>query len=350
MRIKTHLYAPNHESRNCSRRAGWDGRALQKTIPAERAPATWPGRGGQHKPITGMDRLHDTLKYSGPTTRNVKPPKPKGQGRGFFKNLAESEGEEMPILDWIHRLFLLYSGAHNTINAWHRAENVLFFVFVVVGILSVELMLWGVYKYWKIGRLFGKMTKVGKWAGFVAMFYATAGILAQAQLGTESAWLATYYQWILPTSAPAMFLFTFWVQAVDPIMQARRDAEAYEQLVEIEEKRGELDEKRMALDYKSDIRLLKQHMHKQKHIALMTESNSSRTKRALKNAMRAKMPHILKQIGVDPDIRVERNWLGRATRYQLPSRTASNDHSSSANGTKPNGSSKQSKKGGTSFP
>ena len=213
----------------------------------------------------------------------------------------ELTGRELRTLDWIHYMFLFYSGAHNFFNAWARAESLLFFVFVLVGILSVELMLWTIYANWKSGRLVGKMLRLGMYAGVLAMFYATAGILAQAQVEATSGWLATYYQWILPSSAPVMFIFAFLIQAVDPIMTAERDLRAYAHLLKVEAQRDKLDHKRLDLNYRKDVRRLKAHIHRQKLIAMAKESNSRRTRSMLKRAMEIEMPRYLKEIGVPVD-------------------------------------------------
>ena len=205
---------------------------------------------------------------------------------------------DMPALDRIHFLFLLYSGAHNLINAWHRAENALFFVFVLVGILSVELMLYAIYKHWKDGRLVGKMLNISKYAGAFAMFYATAGILAQAQTGSSSEWLYLYYQWILPTSAPVMFIFSFWIQSVDPISTADRDQVAHDHLIRVEEKRILLDKKQLSLREQRDLRRLESHVKNQKILALWKESNSRRTRRILKNTVRSEVPLLLQKVGI----------------------------------------------------
>ena len=208
------------------------------------------------------------------------------------------DAREMPTLDWIHVAFLFYSAAHNFINAFHRAESIMFFFFVVVGILSVELMLWTIYKHWKGGRMVGRMLTISMYAGTIAMFYATVGILAQAQTGTDHEWLNLYYQWILPTSAPVMFIFAFLIQSVDPIMTAQRDAIAYAHLVRVEEQRDELDQKRYELNHRRDVRRLKAHIQKQKLIAMWRESGSRRTRYLLKKAMQQEVPRILRSIGV----------------------------------------------------
>ncbi len=205
---------------------------------------------------------------------------------------------DMPALDWIHVIFLFYSGAHNAINAWHRAENGLFFIFVLVGILSVEIMLWSIYKYWKAGHLVGKMLRIGKYAGILAMFYATAGILAQAQSATANEWLNAYYMWILPSSAPVMFFFAFWIQSVDPIMMAERDTTAYAYLASIEERREQLDARRMNLDEQRSRRKLRSHVMKKKLLALWKESDSRRTKSTLRRASMTEMPMLLEEVGI----------------------------------------------------
>ena len=209
---------------------------------------------------------------------------------------------DLPSLDRIHFLFLMYSGAHNLINAWHRAEHALFFIFVLVGILSVELMLYAIYKHWKDGRLVGKMLSIGKTAGAIAMFYATAGILAQAQAGGANEWITFYYQWILPTSAPVMFVFAFWIQSVDPIMTAERDSIAHDHLVRVETKQVELDRQRLTLIEKRDVRRLESHVKRQKLLALWKESTSRRTKRYLKQAVQEEVPLLLERVGIRANV------------------------------------------------
>ena len=217
--------------------------------------------------------------------------------------VTNTSDRELPTLDRIHFLFLVYSGAHNLINAWHRAENALFFIFVFVGILSVELMLYSVYKHWKDGRLVGPMLQVALFAGAIAMFYATAGILAQAQAGATSSWILLYYQWILPTSAPVMFLFSFWIQSVDPIMTAERDQIAYDHMIEVESQRVKLDKKRLSLHEKKDLRRLESHIKQQKLFALWKESNSRRTRRVLKDSVRNEFPLLLEKFGISIPIK-----------------------------------------------
>ncbi len=223
---------------------------------------------------------------------------------------------DMPALDKIHLLFLIYSGAHNCINAFTHAHNIVFFVFVLVGILSVELMLWAVYKHWKDGRLVGPMLRVSLWAGVFAMFYATAGILAQAQSDGASDWLQLYYAWILPTSAPCMFVFAFLIQSVDPITNAERDTVAHEHQTHVEEKREVLDRKQLALDNRRNIRRLKAHVQHQRMDMLWKESMSRRTRNLLRNSGRIELPYLLKSIGVPVEraSKMKTNWLSLGSR------------------------------------
>lgn len=223
---------------------------------------------------------------------------------------------DMPALDRIHVLFLVYSAAHNVINAFVRAHNPIFFVFVVVGILSVELMLWAVYRHWKDGRLVGPMLRVSVWAGSFAMFYATAGILAQAQSVANAEWLAFYYSWILPSSAPCMFIFSFLIQSVDPITTSERDAAAHEHQTMVEERREVLDRKQLALDNRRNIRRLKAHVQHQRMEVLWKESMSRRTRNLLRKAGQIELPYLLKSIGVPVEraSRMKTGWLGLGSR------------------------------------
>lgn len=217
----------------------------------------------------------------------------------------------MPALDRIHILFLLYSGAHNVINAFTRAENVVFFVFVVVGILSVELMLWAVYNHWKDGRLIGPMQSLSLVAGGVAMFYATAGILAQAQAGGEvSGWLSMYYAWVLPTSAPVMFVFAFLIQSVDPIANAERRASELAELTAIDEGVEATEQRRLELDYRRGLRQLKAGAQRERLSALWGEALSRRVRKAFKLSARVEMPRILKLMGVRTPATSERRLFG----------------------------------------
>ncbi len=244
------------------------------------------------------------------------PPNGRGSKAAIKNNLNK---REMPALDWIHVIFLFYSGAHNMINAFTRAGHPLFFIFVLVGILSVELMLWSIYKYWKAGHLVGKMLRVGKYAGMLAMFYATAGILAQAQSASANDWLTIYYQWVLPTSAPVMFFFAFWIQSVDPIMTAERDTTAYSYLASIEERKEQLDIRRMHLEERRDRRKLRSRVMKKKLLALWKESDSRRTKSTLKRSSITEMPLLLEEVGVSvSDANTQSRFTFLNSKYQPP--------------------------------
>jgi hypothetical protein len=201
-------------------------------------------------------------------------------------------------LNAIHIIFLLYSAAHNLINAWHRADHALFFLFVVAGILSVELMLWGIYTNWIKGKLIGKMLRVSKYAGILAMFYATAGILAQVQGFTGSAWLDFHYKWIMPTSAPTMFVFAFWIQAVDPVMKAERDAQAKQYFAGVEKRREVIDVQMADLEKRKRMRRLKIQIDSKRVRALEVESNKRRTIKTLERSAVSEMPRLLEEAGV----------------------------------------------------
>jgi hypothetical protein len=239
---------------------------------------------------------------------------------------------DMPALDKIHLLFLVYSAAHNVVNAFTHSSNFIFFVFVVVGILSVELMLWAVYKHWKDGRLVGPMLRVSLWAGVFAMFYATAGILAQAQGGGEGGWLSMYYAWILPTSAPCMFVFAFLIQSVDPITSADRDVMAHEHQTKVEEQREVLDRKQLALDNRRNIRRLKAHVQHQRMDMLWKESMARRTRNLLRKSGRIELPYLLKSIGVPVEKANKMNagWFDFG-KIQLPERSSGDSGDGKAN-------------------
>ena len=207
-------------------------------------------------------------------------------------------GGDMPILDVVHVLFLWYSGAHNIHNAWGYAHNTFFFLFVVVGIISVELVLWAVYKYYKEGKLVGRMNLFAIVGAALAMFFATAGILADAQTGTENSWLVMYYQWVLPCSAPVMFIVSFLVQSSDPIKSSQRDIKAYEKLLASEEIKVDLDEKRLKLNEKRNSRILKSKLMNMKHEALYKETMSRRSRSKLKVHVREEAPKLLTQAGI----------------------------------------------------
>lgn len=241
--------------------------------------------------------------------------------------MSDDSTREMPALDKIHILFLLYSAAHNVINAYHRANNLVFFLFVLVGILSVELMLWAIYNHWKDGRLIGPMLRVSLWAGFFAMFYATAGILAQAQTGGDSSWLNFYYSWIMPTSAPVMFLFSFFVQAVDPITQADRDDTAFAHKVRVEQKKEVLDKKLLELNNRSNIRQLKAHVQNSRINMLWKEAFSRRTRATLKKVSRVEMPLLLKAVGIKvPESKSRFSWFGGVSDAKVLEETSGDGH------------------------
>ena len=221
-------------------------------------------------------------------------------------------------LDAIHIMFLLYSGAHNIINSWHRAESILFFLFVVVGVLSVEFMLHELYHSWKDGKLIGKMLKRAKWGGAVAMFLATAGILSQAQGFTGSAWLDFHYAWIMPTSAPVMFFFSWFIQAADPVTEAQRDAQAQQYFAGVEKRREVIDIQFADLEERKELRNLNIKLKKDKIRKLRAEANSRRTQNTLKKSAAAEMPHLLERAGVSIKDANEQTWLWSKNKYDAP--------------------------------
>lgn len=245
----------------------------------------------------------------------------KRNGKSVAGNDAPTKSQlskgDMPALDYIHVIFLFYSGAHNAINAWHRAENGMFFLFVLVGILSVELMLWSIYKYWKSGQLIGKMERVGLRAGFFAFAYATLGILAHAQGGGGGEFMDIYYKWILPSSAPAMFLFAFLIQAANPVDKAVRDQKAYAALFHVDKQRETLDAKRAALDQKRQQRALQMNLFRQRMAAKWKEASSGRVRRAFASAARTDIPALIGHMGVKIGDTKQKGIFAR-WRYETP--------------------------------
>lgn len=230
----------------------------------------------------------------------------------------DTKSREMPALDKIHILFLLYSGAHNVINAFSYAHNAIFFVFVVVGILCVELMLWAVYHHWKDGRLIGPMLRVSAWAGAFAIFFAMAGILAQAQSDGGAGWVLTYYAWIMPLSAPVMFVFAFLIQSVDPITQADRMEIAYAHKVDVEKRTERLDIESMNLDSRRSMRKVKMGIQRQRIAQLWAEAFSRRVTKTLKSAASVEVPQLMKQLGIKtPRPGGRFSWSSKYTPYKL---------------------------------
>lgn len=219
-------------------------------------------------------------------------------------------------LDQIEVMFLVYSLAHNAINAFTRAHSFVFFLFVVVGVLSVELMLHTIYKAWKAGRLVGPMQTASLWAGGLAMFYATAGILAHAAGAAD--WVAFHHTYILPTSAPVMFLFAFLIQSVDPLTTAERNALANEHLHAAEEKEEAIEGKRLALNDRRERRRLKAHVQGQRLDHLWKESMSRGVRNTLKAAAPSEMVNVMRSLGIRTYKATGRSWLGvPLTPYKL---------------------------------
>ena len=254
--------------------------------------------------------IHLNSKTKSPTNNGAKQATRPRVTRGRY-GLPKLDAN-MPGLDFIHYAFLGYSGCHNAVNAWSYANGFGFFLFALVGILSVEAMLYSIYRHWKDGELVGRMKRVSLMAGMLAMFFAVAGILAKAQAGAGG-WVDLYYAWILPSSAPVMFAFSFWIQAVNPTMAAERDALAYEALLNVDERRDELDKRRLDLDYRRHVRSVKASVASKKLTALRRESESWRTKWTLRRAMKKQMPKMLKELGIDPaEVGGYRGLLGKA--------------------------------------
>lgn len=219
-------------------------------------------------------------------------------------------------LDQIEVMFLVYSLAHNAVNAFTRAHSFVFFLFVVVGVVSVELMLHTTYKAWKAGRLVGPMQTASLWASGFAMFYATAGILAHAAGAAD--WVTFHHTYILPTSAPVMFLFAFLIQSVDPLTTAERNALANEHLQAAEEREEAIEGKRLALNDRRERRRLKAHVQGQRLAHLWKESMSRGVRATLKASAPSEMVNVMRSLGIRTYTPQGRNWLGLPlTPYKL---------------------------------
>ena len=154
------------------------------------------------------------------------------------------------------------------------------------------------------------------------MFYATAGILAQ---GGAEAWVTIHHRYILSTSAPVMFFFAFWLQAVDPIMQAQRDTEAFAYLSAVAKRREKLDLDRMELDDRNQRRKLRSHVMKKKLLALWKEADSRRTGKTLRNASVVEMPVLLQEIGISiKDANSQNRFLSFKGSYDVPKQIPAN--------------------------
>ena len=216
--------------------------------------------------------------------------KEKGSGIDLRANIGS--------LDKIEIMFLLYSAAHNTVNAFTYASNILFFVFVVVGIASVELMLHTVYGKWKDGRLIGPMKTASLWAGFFALFFSTAGILAHAQGTIDGEFTSLFYHWIMPTSAPVMFLFAFIIQSVDPILKSAQETEELVMRKELYSVRVDQAKALQELRYKEQLLETKARIQDRRIASINEEASSTRVTAALKDGARATLPQILVSMGV----------------------------------------------------
>jgi len=200
-------------------------------------------------------------------------------------------------LDYVFIMFLLYSGAHNVINALTRVDgNILFFIFVMVGIVSVELMLWAVHNMWKTGELTGSQRTVALWGGLFAFAFATAGILSQAGGFGEA---IMYYQFVLPASAPVMFVFAFAIQAKNPVLRAELDALALARMVDVENTRETLAARQDVIAERRSSRQLASRIIQDKIFALWREADTRRARKLLSISAQYELPKRLKDAGVN---------------------------------------------------
>ena len=245
---------------------------------------------------------------------------PQSQSDAGKKKHSVDVTADIKGLDRIHVLFLIYSGAHNMIVSWHRADNLLFFLFVFAGILSVEVMLYTVYRNWKNGRLIGPMRRVSLFAGLVAMFYATAGILTHTAGGdgAYALFVNLHHTWILPTSAPVMFLFSFWIQSVDPVINAWREAEMVHKMTTAEGVMARAENRKMKMLEKRNIRRLEYRIKNMKISAIWREASTARVKHIIAQSIRVELPSSLRKLGMKvANYDNKTNWIGRPKPYRL---------------------------------
>jgi len=266
---------------------------------------------------------------------DLKPPKVHTNGKD--KSQPSSNGQKAKgkskldysqSLDAIHWIFLIYSATHNTVNAFTH-HDFMFFLFTFAGILTVELMLWTIYNAWKGAQLVGKMKKVGAICFVVAFFFASAGILANAQGGVGAGWVANYYLWVLPMSAPAMFILGYWLSQVDPIRKAQIENTAYAKLIASDDDRETLHLAKAKIKERANNRQLKELVLGKKLVALVREAHSQRVRNTLKKHATHEMPLLLKAMNVE--LKEKANTTFFSANYKaLPAKSGGEDKSDTA--------------------
>lgn len=137
-------------------------------------------------------------------------------------NRVTKSGIFVTRLNWISYSLMAMSLAHTAVNAFKYADSFIFGAFVIIGVISSELLLFSVYN--KLtdrdgeGYPDGAQKTASMFFGFVALLFITGGIVA-GHLGVQF-----YFDYILPLSTPVNFLGAFVIQTFDPLAmeEARR--------------------------------------------------------------------------------------------------------------------------------
>ena len=145
-------------------------------------------------------------------------------------------------MQWIAGALLMYTGAHNGLNAWHRAgENWFWFCFIILGVLSMEWFLHNGHHAWLKGEFTRKQTRIFKLWGSLFFFFIVLGVLTGAQVadGLANQFIDFHYHWILPVGTVLLLPALYHLNSANEITQAKNAGAKPENISSSREGEGE---------------------------------------------------------------------------------------------------------------
>ena len=198
------------------------------------------------------------------TFKGYKPPDLGPQKTTYHKSkrqaIASSPAAQSYVqrMQWITGALLFYTASHNALNAWHRAgENPFWFLFIILGVISMEWFLHCGHQAWLKGEFTRRQTRIFKAWGTLFFFFIILGVLTGAQVAdsVQSQFIDFHYHWVLPIGTVLLLPALWHLNGSNEITIAKNAGANLRMLSEAEREREGHEREYMDLMKRRDERI-----------------------------------------------------------------------------------------------
>ena len=208
-------------------------------------------------------------------------------------------------MQWIAGALLMYTGAHNGLNAWHRAgENWFWFCFIILGVLSMEWFLHNGHHAWLKGEFTRKQTRIFKLWGSLFFFFIVLGVLTGAQVadGLANQFIDFHYHWILPVGTVLLLPALYHLNSANEITQAKNAGANLKILAAAEKEREKHEAEYMELMKRRDERIhiwnLRKELADKTHDLINGRWTGRGTRKQIDVKAKEQVPLLLEKAGI----------------------------------------------------